>query len=270
MLDRNNFPLIMGMIQPEPCPGSFRNHGMTFAEVIELARKEAQMLSDLGFGGYIIQNRNDAPVRQHAQPENIAFMSVLAKILKEEFPHLVQGVLINWDGVASLAVAEAAGSDFVRVEHTFTGLEVGYAGLMEAQCVEVCDFRKKMGSKIPVFVDVQEVHYEQLAGKKIPDAAWDAVQNAFADGLFIGGHSTEESIENAKLVRKRLGSDLPIFLSSGSTGDNIAQLLNYYDGVSVGSWVKNGNLKNPIDPERAKKFMEAVCSAKKDLHRREK
>lgn len=262
MMDRSRFPVALGMIQPEPCPGSYRNTGMSFDEVIELSRKEVQMLQDNGFDGYIIQNRNDAPVKQHAEPQHIAYMSVLARLLKSEFPDMIQGILINWDGVASLAVADAAGSDFVRIEHTFTGLEVGYAGLMQAQCVEVCEFRKKLGCRIPVYADVQEIHYEQLGGKKIPDAAWDAVQNAFADGLFVGGHSTEESIELIQAVRKRLGDEIPIFLSSGSTGDNIGEILKYYDGVSVGTWVKNGNLKNPIDPNRAKVFMDKVRAAR--------
>ena len=265
MMDKSRFPLALGMVQPEPCPGSYRNEGMTFAQVTELARKEVAMLRENGFDGYILQNRNDAPVRQKAEPQHIAYMSVLAKTLKKEFPDLVQGVLINWDGVASLAVAEAAGADFVRIEHTFTGVEVGYAGWMEAQCVEVCEFRKRLGTRIPVFADVQEVHYEQVGGKKVPDAAWDTVQNAFADGLFIGGHSTEESIELIQAVRKRLGSEVPIFLSSGSTGDNIEELLHYYDGVSVGAWVKNGNLKNPIDPARAKLFMEKVRAVRKSI-----
>lgn len=257
-MDRALFPMVLGMIQPEPCPGSYRNMGMDFWKVMELAKREVKILDENGFDGYIIQNRNDAPVRQKAEPQSIAYMSVLANELKREFPHLIQGIMINWDGIASLAVADAAGSDFVRIEHTYTGAEIGYAGFMEAQCVEVCEFRKKLGTKIPVYADVQEVHYEQVGGKKIPDAAWDTIYNAFADGLFIGGHSTQESIELVQAVRKRLGNDIPIFLSSGSTADNIAEILNYYDGVSVGTWVKNGNMKNPIDPDRAKMFMDEV------------
>lgn len=262
MMEKNRYPMALGMIQPEPCPGSYRHQGMDFEEIIDVSRKEVQMLADNGFDGYIIQNRNDAPVRQHAQPQNIAYMSVLAYVLKKEFPDLIQGIMLNWDGVASLAVADAVKSDFVRVEHTYTGLEVGYAGLLEAQCVEVCEFRKKLGTKVPVFADVQEIHYEQLGGKRIPDGAWDTIQNAFADGLFVGGHSTKESIELVQEVRKKIGDDIPIFLSSGSTGENIEEILKYYDGVSVGSWVKNGNLKNPIDPERAKIFMEKVREAR--------
>lgn len=261
MFKNKKMPYALAMIQPEPMPGSFRNNGMTFDKVLELAIEEVQMLDDNGFDGYIIQNRNDAPVKQKANIETIAFYSVLAKKLHELFPDLIQGILINWDGLASLAVAEAAGSDFIRVEHTYTGVEVGYAGLLEAECVDLCYLRKRLNSKIKIFADVQEVHYEQIGGKEIPAAALDTIQNAFADGLFLGGKNKEESISIIKSVREKIGDDVPIFLSGGSTGDNVAELLTHYDGVSVGSWIKNGNMKNPIDIQKAKYFIKKVRNA---------
>ena len=262
MMCGKEFPVALAMIQPEPFPGSFRHDGMPFEEIVAVSLKEIEMIQDNGFDGYIIQNRNDAPVRQQALPETVAYMTALAMECRRRYPDMIQGILVNWDGVASLAVAAAAGSDFIRVEHTYTGVEVGYAGMLEAQCVDICQFKKRIGSHIPVYADVQEVHYEQLAGKSIVDNAWDTVMNAFADGLFLGGQSCEESIEIIKSVRKRLGSKIPIFLSSGATGDNISEILQYYDGVSVGTWVKNGNMKNPIDPKRAEIFMSSVQKAR--------
>ena len=68
-MDRALFPMVLGMIQPEPCPGSYRNMGMDFWKVMELAKREVKMLDENGFDGYIIQNRNDAPVRQKAEPQ---------------------------------------------------------------------------------------------------------------------------------------------------------------------------------------------------------
>lgn len=262
MLREKEFPVALAMIQPEPCPGSYRHDGKSLNEIIGASLKEIAMIQANGFDGYIIQNRNDAPVRQHALPETIAYMTALARECRREFPDMIQGILINWDGVASVAIADAADSDFVRVEHTYTGVEVGYAGLLEAQCVDICQFRKRIQSKIPVYADVQEIHYKQLAGKNVVDSAWDTVMNAFADGLFLGGESCEESIEIIKKVRKKLGSQIPIFLSSGATGDNISKILQYYDGVSVGTWVKNGNMRNPIDPKLAKQFMDGVERAR--------
>lgn len=257
-MNRDQFPVALAMIQPEPLPGSYLNDGMGIDEVAERAVGEARMLADNGFDGYIIQNRNDAPIRQQANVETTAYMTRIALELRRAVPDLIQGILVNWDGESSLAVADAAGSDFVRVEHTYTSVEVGYAGLMQAQCVDILALKKRLGSKVPVYADVQEVHYEQLCGKSVVDNAWDTVMNAFADGLFIGGHSVQESMELIRAVRARLGSEIPIFLSSGSTGDNIKEILSEYDGVSVGTWVKDGNMRNPINPERAKLFMDQV------------
>lgn len=258
MMDRSQFPVALAMIQPEPLPGSYLNNGMSIDEVIELSVAEARMLAENGFDGYIIQNRNDAPVQQRANVETTAYMTRIAVELKREFPDLIQGILVNWDGESSLAVADAVGSDFIRVEHTYTSVEVGYAGLMQAQCVDILALKKRLGTKVPIYADVQEVHYEQLCGKSVVDNAWDTVMNAFADGLFIGGHSVQESMELIRAVRARLGSEIPIFLSSGSTGDNIKEILSEYDGVSVGTWVKDGNMRNPINPERAKYFMDQI------------
>lgn len=53
-----------------------------------------------------------------------------------------------------------------------------------------------------------------------------------------------------------------MFLGGGATGDNISELMEHYDGVSVATWIKNGNMRNPIDPERAKVFLEGIERAR--------
>jgi hypothetical protein len=112
-----------------------------------------------------------------------------------------------------------------------------------------------------VYADVYEVHGVPLGRKPIENAAWEAVHEAFADGLFISGSSTEESMDIIQKVRRKL-PDTPLFLGGGATGDNIFELLKHYDGVSVASWIKNGDMKNPIDPDRAKIFMDEANKAK--------
>jgi predicted TIM-barrel enzyme len=58
-----------------------------------------------------------------------------------------------------------------------------------------------------------------------------------------------------------------IFLGGGATDENVYELLKYYDGVCVAKWIKNGSLKNPIDPERAKRFIEKVNAAKDERNK---
>lgn len=253
--------LSMSMIQPPPLPGSYRYNGESLEEIIEKVMNEVDLIAKAGFDAILLQNMGDMPVKQTSRPEAIAFMSVIAKEIKGHFPSLPLGILINWDGVASLAAAEAANADFVRVEHVFTGVEVTSTGLFTAQCCEIMEFKKRLGSKIPIFADVYEPHGMPLGPKSIEDAAWEAVYEAFADGLFLSGKTPEKSIEMVKQARKRV-PDTPIFLGGGATADNVIDLLQYFDGVCVATWIKNGSLSNPIDRERAMVFVEKVHEAR--------
>lgn len=260
-MNEKRFPIALSMIQPDPLPGSYRHESKTILEIADNTLKEAEMIAENGFDGFILQNMNDMPIKQIAQPEAIAYMTYLGTRLKKEFPELIMGILLNWDGVASMAVGDAVGADFVRVEHLYTGVEVTSAGLLEGQCCEISMLRKKIKSKVPVYADVYEVHGIPLGAKTIGDAAWECVHEAFADGLFMAGKTPAESIAMIKEARPRIG-DKPVFLGGGATGDNVCQLMQYFDGVSVATWIKNGNMKNPIDPDRAKIFMEEIGKAR--------
>ena len=56
--------------------------------------------------------------------------------------------------------------------------------------------------------------------------------------------------------------EVPLILGGGTTGDNVYELLQHYDGVCVGAWIKNGSLQNPVDPERANRYMAEVERAR--------
>ncbi|WP_455650381.1 BtpA/SgcQ family protein [Enterocloster citroniae] len=246
--------IVLSMIQPEPLPGSYRHAGMGIREIVDMALRETEMVAENHFDGIIVQNMNDMPIKQESSPEAIAYMTRISYEIRRRFPELLTGILMNWDGVAGLSVADAVGADFVRVEHLFTGASVTSAGILQAQCVDIANLRKRTGSKVPVYADVYEVHGIPLGRKPVGDAAWECVHEAFADGLFMSGKSVDESIRMVKEARERV-KDTPIFLGGGATGDNIHELMQYFDGVSVATWIKNGDMKNPIDPERAKVFI---------------
>lgn len=252
---------VLSMIQPNPLPGSYRHTDQTIDEIIFLSLKETEMVQANGFDGIILQNMNDMPIKQIANPEAIAYMTRIGYEIRKEFPDLVLGILMNWDGVAGLSVADAIGADFVRVEHLFTGANVTSAGILEAQCVDIARLRKNIRSKVPVYADVYEVHGVPLGRKPIDEAAWECVHEAFADGLFVSGKTVQDSLDMIAKIRTKL-PDTPVMLGGGATGDNIFELLKYYDGVSVATWIKNGNMKNPIDPTRAKTFMDEAKRAK--------
>lgn len=260
-MKKDRFPIALSMIQPEPLPGSYRHTDKKINEIVDASLREAEMIMKNGFDGFILQNMNDMPVKQTAAPEAIAYMTRIGSKLREEFPQMIMGVLVNWDGIAGLAVADAIHADFMRVEHLYTGVEVTSAGLLQGQCCEIAAMRKRIKSEVPVYADVYEVHGVPLGAKPIEEAAWETVHEAFADGLFMAGKTVAESIAMVKEARSRV-KDTPIFLGGGATGNNVYELLQHFDGVSVATWIKNGDMKNPIDPIRAKEFMDEVHRAR--------
>lgn len=125
------------------------------------------------------------------------------------------------------------------------------------QCQEVCEIRKRLNSKIPVYADMMEVNSTYLGEKSKKETAVDIVKRAYANGVFASGKTTEESIVIGKEIKSAL-TDVPVFLGGGATGDNICDLIQIYDGVSVATWIKNGDMSNPIDLERAKYFLDEL------------
>lgn len=251
----------IAMIQTPPLPGSFQYSGQGINEIMDYVLNEALILSDCGFDAVILQNMGDMPVRQETRPEVIAYFSIIAKELKRNFNKIPLGILINWDGVASMAVAQATEADFIRVEHVYTGIEVISTGLITAQCVDIVEIKKRLQSKIPIFADVYEPHGVPLGAKKIEEAAWESIYEACADGLFISGKTKEDSIELVDRARTKVPGT-KIFLGGGATADNVIQFLQHYDGICVAKWIKNGSLRNPIDKDKAKLIIEKVEFAK--------
>lgn len=249
---------VIGMVQTLPLPGSYRSRGEGIGEITRRALEEAGTLLECGIETVILQNMGDMPIRQRSAPEAVAYLAVVARELKWNFPRLELGVLVNWDGAAALAVADASGADFIRVEHLYTGVEVTSAGVLEAQCCEICALRKKLGTSIPVYADLWEPHGVPLCPQPLEEAAWQAVHEAFADGLFLSGRTAAESAEMADRVRARIPG-VPLFLGGGANGENVTGLMAHFDGVCVATWIKNGDMSNPVDPARARLFVERAA-----------
>jgi predicted TIM-barrel enzyme len=86
-------------------------------EIEATALHEAKMYRDLGVHGIMIENMHDTPyLRGAVGPEIVSVMSVIARAVKEtaKLPCGVQ--VLAGANTEAVAVAHAAGLDFVRVE----------------------------------------------------------------------------------------------------------------------------------------------------------
>ena len=152
---KREYPLALVMLQPEAMPGSYLNQGKTFREILNGVMTEAAMIAEMGFDGFILQNMHDGPVGQQARPETIAYMTRLGTEVRRAFSDLRIGVLVNWDGVASLAVAEAAEADFVRVEHLYTGVSIANCGFMSVSYTHLDVYKRQFMNSMALNWDTQ-------------------------------------------------------------------------------------------------------------------
>lgn len=257
---------VIGMAEPLALPGSYGYFGESVTEITDKLLKEVEEYAEGNFEGVILQNMQDTPIRQNSSFEAVAYMTHLSEAVRREFPHLVQGVLINWDGCASLAVAEAASADFIRIEHCYVGAEVTTSGIINAQCVEILQMKKLMGSDMPIIPDIYEPHAAAIFPRPIESMVFSAITQGHIDGMFLSGHSVEETIEmgkKARMVADRFGGR-DIIAGGGTNDANIYEILKVFDGVCIGHWIKDGYLGNPINPEKLKRYMDEVERARSE------
>lgn len=253
---------VVGMVQLRPLPGSARYTDERLTNIIDAALTEVTVLSDCGFTGVQLQNMGDNPSTRRAGLETVAYMTFAAVEIRRAFPNLELSVLVNWDAEASIAVADASGADFVRVEHTWVGATVTSWGISQASCHEATAFRSRIRSRIPIFADVYEPHAVPLVEQPIEAMAKAAFDEGAADGLFVTGRSFEESMDWARRIRHVLPG-VPLWLGGGATAENVGDVAGLVDGVTVATSIKRGDMRNAVEPELARAFVKAALGGQR-------
>lgn len=262
-LSKINKPVI-GMAEVSPLPGSYLYNGESYLSMRDALLQEVEPYALCGFDGVIIQNMGDTPIRQNSSPEAIAYMTMLSNEVKKTFPKLVLGILMCWDGCASLAVAAASNADFIRVEHCYVGAEVTTAGIIDAQCVDILRQKKLMMSNMPITVDIYEPHAQAICPRNIAGQVYSTITQGHADALFLCGNSSEET--KKMLIEARPSAlkngNVPLYVGGNTNDQNVYDLLKVGDGVCIGHWIKDGNLRNPINKNKLDSYFHEVERAR--------
>ena len=160
-----------------------------------------------------------------------------------------------------MAVAQAAGDDFVRVEG-FVFAQVADEGLMpEADAGSLLRYRRQIGAdRIAVLADIKKKHasHRITADVNLAETAR-AAQFFGADGLVVTGVATGRatSADDVKQVVEAV--QVPVAVGSGLTSENLEDYWPHAAMFIVGSSIKRDGLwSNPVDPARLDSFMHAV------------
>jgi membrane complex biogenesis BtpA family protein len=261
---------VIGMVHLLPLPGSpgYDLHGME--AIIDHALRDAEALISGGVDGLIVENMWDLPyyVGMDVPPEEMTAQAVAARAIVEAVEVPMGINVIHNGGRVTLAVAVAAGADFIRV-CLLTGARVWDTGELDHGCAaELLRWRKNLGAEhIKIFADVDKKHSVAFPGIDLAThIEW--TEFYLADALIVSGKMTGAAPELEKVRRARELATRPILMGSGTTADNIAQFLQYADGAIVGTALKvDGIAENPVDVERVKRYMEAVKAARELIDR---
>jgi len=256
---------VIGMVHLWPLPGApgYAGHGMD--GVLEQAQRDTELLLAGGVDGLIVENMWDLPyyVGSDVQVEAVAAQAVAARMVAEmsNVPVGVNVIHNGWE--AELAIAVAAGLDFIRV-CILTGARLWDTGDLNRGCAaDLLRRRKELGAEhLKLFADVDKKHSVPFPGLDLEThIEWTEFYRA--DALIVSGRMTGDAPPLEKVRRAKEVATRPILMGSGTTADNIADFLQFADGAIVGSSLKvDGVAENPVDPERVRRYMAAVKSAR--------
>ena len=258
---------VIGMVHLLPLPGSPLYRGGGLEPIIERAVKDAKALEEGGVDGIQIENIGDRPFKKRVGPETVAFITEIVHRIKEEvsLPH---GLCVLMDGNAGIAIAKATGGRWIRSTYHME-VYASYVGLMEGWAADLLRFRKAIDAEdVKVFADVHIKHASPLVHRSIDISALDTVKMGLADAIIITGKATglPADVKDLKLIKERLSNlEVPIFVGSGVSVDNVEKYWPFIDGIIVGTSLKvDGVTWNPVDVNRVKKFMEKVKELRRE------
>jgi uncharacterized protein len=248
---------VVGVIHVGALPGTPRGV-LSVAELAQRAREEARVYSECGVDGIIIENMHDVPYLKGAVgPEIVAAMAIIGNEVKNECRLPVGVQILAGANIEAMAVAHAAGLDFIRAEG-YAYAHVADEGLIEASAAKLLRYRKMIGAeRVQVWADVKKKHsaHAITADVSLGQTA-ETVEFMGADCVIVTGSVTGEAPKVADAQEAKSHCHLPVFLGSGISETNIDRFYEGADGFIIGSAFKvDGLWSNAVDPNRVTQFV---------------
>ena len=250
---------VVAMIHLEALPGTPASR-MDLRAIEARAVAEAEIYRDAGVHGLMLENMHDTPyLRGGVGPEIVAAMAIISRKVKatSKLPCGIQ--ILAAANTEALAVAHAAGLDFIRAEG-FAFAHVADEGLIQSSAAELLRFRRRIGAeRVQVWADIKKKHSSHAitADVGIGETAH-AVEFMRGDAVIVTGAVTGDAPQRADVLAVKKKTSLPVYLGSGVTAANLKQFYAAADGFIVGSEFKeDGDWSRAVEPGRVEKFMAA-------------
>jgi membrane complex biogenesis BtpA family protein len=226
--------------------------------IVESVRRDVEILSRTGFDAILFCNEGDRPYQLQASLEGVAMMArVVAEVAPSDRPF---GVDYLWDAQAALAVAAVTGASFIR--EVATGVYESDMGLWAPDAGKLLRYRRELNAQhVAVFMNITPEFASTVGTRDIATTARSVRVSSLADAILVSGPmaGAEPSVDAVREAKLGCGEETPVLANTGVKSTNARDFLAVADGAIVGSDLKvDGGTWNPVDPERANRFMAKV------------
>ncbi len=248
------------MIHVAALPGTPAGR-LSVREIVASAVREAALYRAGGVAGVAIENMHDLPyLRGRVGPEIVAAMTLVGHAVKAEFGGPVGLQILAGANQEAVAVAHAAGLDFIRAEG-YVFAHVADEGFIQSSAAEVLRYRKQIGAeRVQVWADVKKKHSAHAITADISlGLTAETVEFMRGDAVIITGNVTGDPPKLEDVREAKGHCRLPVLLGSGVSPENLAGFYAAADGFIVGSYFKvDGYWENTVDPRRVAAFVAAA------------
>ena len=251
---------VVGVIHVGALPGTPRG-SQSVRELVRSARDEARVYRECGVDGIIIENMHDVPyLKGEVGPEIVAAMTAIGTEVKNQCQLPVGIQILAGANIEAMAVAHAAGLDFIRAEG-FAYAHVADEGIIEASAAKLLRYRKLIGAeRVQVWTDVKKKHsaHAITADVSLGETA-ETVEFMGADCVIVTGSVTGQAPKVADIQEAKSHCHLPVFLGSGISESSIEQFYKEADGFIIGTSFKvDGLWSNTVDAVRVTQFIHTL------------
>lgn len=254
--------IVIGVIHSQALPGAPQYEGGGVESVYSFALSEAERYQRGGVDGLIVENAWDLPFAKPDEIglETVAVMSVMADRVRHATGLPVGINVLANAGRAAVAVAQAGGGHFVRVNQWVNGY-VANEGFIEGKAGAIARYRANLRAhKVRVFADVHVKHgsHAIVADRSLAEQTRDA-EFFDADVLIATGNRTGDATAADEIRGIREATRLPVIVGSGVNADNAREIFGLADGAIVASSLKvDGLWWNPVDQARVERLVALV------------
>jgi len=250
---------VIGMVHLRALPGA-PTYGGSVEAIRTAALRDAEALQIGGASALLVENYFDAPFYPNRVPAHtVAHMTAIASALRQRVDLPLGVNVLRNDGRAALAVAHAAGADFIRV-NVLVGARMTDQGILEGRAHLLARDRVQLGARqTRIFADVNVKHSAPLAAYDPDQEVEDAIVRGGADAVIVSGAGTGKPIAAKELQRAReAAAGAPVLVGSGVTPSSVAELAAA-SGFIVGTSTKQaGKVSEAVDPQRVRALVDAV------------